>query len=443
MYENYPIDTAALSGDQELSISGFTGRESTHYPLTVQAQPGPEIGLRVQYDTDVFDADSIAALIERFERVLVAMTADPTRRLSSTDLLDEGERVRLDELANRAVLNGPAPASTPVSIPGLFAARVAEAPDAVALVCGDRSWTYRELDEASNRLAHMLAGHGVGPGQCVVLLSNRSAEAIAAILAVLKTGAAYLPIDPAAPAARIEFMIADATPIAAITTAGLRSRLDGCDLPVIDLGDPAVDAQPSTGLPGPAPDDVAHVIYTSGTTGVPKGVTVTHNNVAQLFDTLEAGVALTPEQVWSQFHSLAFDFSVWEIWGALLHGGRLVIVPEVVARSPHDFHALLIAQQVTVLTQTPSAVAALLTARTGIDDVGDRRRSLPDRGGGSVGAGSGDGQCLRAHRDDDVDVEECPLGRGVRRAADRIAGNAGRGLCVGLLAASGARRGGR
>ena len=128
VYENYPIDTAALSGDHELSISEFTGRESTHYPLTVQAQPGPELGLRVEYDTDVFDADSIAALIERFERVLVAMTADPTRRLSSMDVLDDGERVRLDELGNRAVLDGPAPASAPVSIPVLFAAQVAERP---------------------------------------------------------------------------------------------------------------------------------------------------------------------------------------------------------------------------------------------------------------------------------------------------------------------------
>ena len=133
---------------------------------------------------------------------------------------------------NRAVLTQPAPVA--VSVPVLFAAQVARAPEAVALTFGDRSMTYRELDEAANRLAHLLSGQGVGPGACVALLLERSAQAVVAMLAVLKTGAAYLAIDPALPAARIEFMLADAAPIAAITTTGLASRLDGCDLAVID-----------------------------------------------------------------------------------------------------------------------------------------------------------------------------------------------------------------
>ena len=155
-----------------------------------------------------------------------------------------------------------------------------------------------------------------------------SAEAIVAILAVLKTGAAYLPIDPALPAARMEFMLEDAAPIAAITTADLRSRLDGFDLVVIDVDDPR-NRRPtrSTALPAPVPDEIAYLIYTSGTTGVPKGVAITHRNVTQLLASLDAG--LPAAGVWPLCHSLAFDVSVWEIFGALLRGGRLVVVPEV------------------------------------------------------------------------------------------------------------------
>src|SRR5262249_31554012 len=159
----------------------------------IQAQPGHELGLRVKFDADVFDTASIGALIQRLERVLVAVTAEPTRRLSSLDVLDAGEHARLDGWGNRAVLTQPA--STPVSIPVVLAAQVARTPEAVAISCGERWWTYRELDEAANRLAHLLADQGVGPGACVALLLPRSAEAIVAIVAVLKTGAAYLPID--------------------------------------------------------------------------------------------------------------------------------------------------------------------------------------------------------------------------------------------------------
>ena len=219
------------------------------------------------------------------------------------------------------------------------------------------SLTYREVEEAAERLAQLLAGQGAGPGQRVALLLERSAQAIVAILAVLKTGAAYLPIDPVMPTARIKFIIADSAPMAAVTTAAFAGRLDGCDLLVIDVDDSRVDTQPSTALPAPSGDDVAYLIYTSGTTGTPKGVAVTHHNVTQLLAQLDAG--LPAAGVWSLCHSLAFDVSVWEIFGALLRGGRVVVVPQSVVTSPPDLHDVLVAERVSVLTQTPSAVAML------------------------------------------------------------------------------------
>ncbi|WP_094288542.1 non-ribosomal peptide synthetase [Mycobacterium lehmannii] len=357
LYESYPIDTSALSGLQELAVTEFTNREYNHYPLSVMALPGHELGLRVEFDATVFSTTEIDAMIDRFQRILVSMTADATQRLAEIEVLDADECEELDAWANRAVLSRPV--STPMSIPARFEAQVARTPEAIAITFDGRSMTYGELDEAANRVATLLAMHGAGPGRSVALLVPRSDDAIVGMLAVLKTGAAYLPIDPAVPAARLEFMLADAAPVAAITTPELRSRLDGSGVPVVEVDDPAIDMYPSTTLLPPAPDDVAYLIYTSGTTGVPKGVAVTHHNVTQVLESLHADMPAGSGQVWSQWHSLVFDVSVWEIWGALLHGSRLVVVPESVAASPDHLHELLVAEGVTVLYQTPSAVGML------------------------------------------------------------------------------------
>ncbi|WP_415822860.1 amino acid adenylation domain-containing protein, partial [Mycobacterium senriense] len=376
-WQNFAGDPTGLAlGDVQVSpvpMDTRTARVDLTFSLGERWSEAGElagIGGTVEFRTDVFDTQSIETLIERFQRVLAALTADPSRRLSSVDVLDTDEHAHLDEIGNRAVLARTA--STAASIPAVFAAEVTRAPEALAVTFEDHSMSYRELDEASNRLAHLLAGLGAGPGQCVALLLPRSAEAVVAIMAVLKTGAAYLAIDPAHPAARMEFMVADAAPIAAITNAGLAGRLDERQLPVIDVDDPRIPGYPCTGLPAPDPDNVAYLIYTSGTTGVPKGVAVAHQNVLRLLETLNADQELRGTGAWSQCHSLAFDFSVWEIFGALLHGGRLVVVPDAVVRSPEDLHALLIAEQVAVLSQTPSAFYALQAADARAPESDDR-----------------------------------------------------------------------
>ncbi len=255
-----------------------------------------------------------------------------------------------------------------------FAEYPGRAPQRIAVSGPDGSLTYGELDRRSNQLAHALRGRGVGPGALVGLCARPGGDLIVAILAIHKAGAGYLPLDPAYPDARLEFLVTDAGPchvVADHERPGIEKLVDGVTR--LDAERAGIAAMPSGPLAvSPMLDDPAYVIYTSGTTGAPKGVVLSHRNMARLFTQTDRWFGFSSRDVWTLFHSYAFDFSVWEIWGALAYGGRLVVVPPLVSRSPEDFRQLVRRERVTVLNQTPSAFAAFIAADgTAVDPLGE------------------------------------------------------------------------
>jgi amino acid adenylation domain-containing protein len=239
----------------------------------------------------------------------------------------------------------------------------------VALRWAAGALTYAQLDERANQLANHLLGLGVGPEVIVGLSAPRSPEMIVAILGILKAGGAYLPLDPGYPQERLAFMIEDARAPVLVTFGSSLGATDSARVVALDTERPQIARSPTTRPARAAgPDSLAYVIYTSGSTGRPKGVMVEHGNVTRLFTSTAPWFNFGPTDTFTLFHSCAFDFSVWEIWGALLHGGRLVLVPTEITRSPAAFHQLLRDEQVTILCQTPSAWKQLVRAEEIVPD---------------------------------------------------------------------------
>ncbi|MFD6158646.1 non-ribosomal peptide synthase/polyketide synthase [Nocardia sp. NPDC060256] len=321
--------------------------------------------IEITYATDLFEPGTIAVLGRRFTQVLAAIAADPTVVLGDIQLLSAEEQQRAlyewaSSGADEAVADG--------TLADRFAAAAALDPAAAAVRAGGRTLSYAELDEWSNRLARRLIAAGVGPETLVAVALPRTAELVVALLAVVKSGGGCLPIDPNYPTDRIEYILDDARPICAVTSATTELARGWFGGPVIDIdatlpatidGSAVTDADRRAPL---HPAQVAYVIYTSGSTGQPKGVVVPHRNVLRLLDNTQRQFGFGPSDVWTLFHSYAFDFSVWELWGALLHGGTLVVVDYYTSRSPQQFRELLIAERITVLNQTPSAFYQLIAA---------------------------------------------------------------------------------
>ncbi|MFD1319760.1 amino acid adenylation domain-containing protein [Micromonospora sonneratiae] len=316
----------------------------------------------LEYATALFDQTTAHRYTRYLHHILTQMVEHPDRPIAELTLLDPAERHQL-----LAVNNDTTAYPADRTIHALFEERAAATPDAVALTFEGQSLSYDDLNNRANQLAHHLREHGIGPDSLVAVCMERSPEMIVGLLAILKAGGAYLPLDPAHPAERLTYLLRDSTPSIVLTHDATRTLLDGLtSAPVVDLDAHAADW---AGLPrtDPAvdltPGNLAYVIYTSGSTGQPKGVMVEHANVVRLFSATADWFGFGPADVWSLFHSFAFDFSVWEIWGALLHGGRLVIVPQLTSRSPADFYRLLCDEGVTVLNQTPSAFRSLIAAQ--------------------------------------------------------------------------------
>ncbi len=344
-----------------VEVLGAQMSEGTEFPLQVTFNRSPltsYTGLSVEYDSSRIAADQAEAIYRYYHRVFELMAADPAADPSELDLLSPQERVQV--LVEWSGGKGDYPRGE--CLHELFALRAAEDPEATALVFEGGGLSYGELNVWANRLAGCLRSRGVGPETAVALLQERSPELVASILGVLKAGGTYVPIDPEAPEERIRFVLSDAGARTVVTREGLRGRVPE------GVGVVCMDGEDLAGFPaaevagGAVAQSLAYVIYTSGSTGHPKGVGVPHANVVRLLSATQEWFGFGRQDVWTLFHSYAFDFSVWELWGALALGGRLVVVPYWVSRSPEAVYELLCAEGVTVLNQTPSAFRQLQQA---------------------------------------------------------------------------------
>ena len=358
-YQRQPEEMFALPGVRVQPLAVSTGTAKFDILIDLQEYDGRTDGV-IEVSADLFDPATAQRLRDHFVNALTTLAANPDTPLSTFLMLTPSELAQAITEWNPS-----ADVAVTSTVHGRFARRAAERPDDIAVTHRGASCSYGELERRGNQLASLLAGLGVRTGDLVAVCVEPSIDLVVAILGILKSGAAYLPLDTSYPADRIRFTLTDADVRAVVTSSAQTALVTSHPAPrvLMDEDRARLDAQPSGPVAASvAVDDRCYVIYTSGSTGRPKGVEVTHANVARLFDATDAWFSFGPTDVWTLFHSAAFDFSVWELWGALLYGGRLVVVDYDISRSPAECHALLARERVTVLNQTPSALKQLIDA---------------------------------------------------------------------------------
>lgn len=358
--QNAPAPQIRLDQLELTPVPVYNGMAPFDLLLSLTESGNKLIGF-FEYSTELFDEQTIARMTSHWHALIESILANPSCPVKHLNLLPPDERQQLLDW-------GRAKTSEPVTccIHERFEHAAALTPEAVAVSYEDQSLTYAELDGRANALARQLRQLGVDAEVRVGVYMERSLDLVIAILAVLKAGGAYVPLDPAYPKQRIEYIAGDAQLSLLLTQTSLLDTLPDTKLVTVNLDefDVASESHQQLGL-NSNPDQLAYVIYTSGSTGQPKGVLVEHRNVIRLFEQTQAWFQFDNNDVWTLFHSHAFDFSVWEMWGALFYGGRLVVVPYLVSRSPESLHELLHSEGVTVLCQTPSAFRQLARYQDG------------------------------------------------------------------------------
>ncbi|WP_248141655.1 non-ribosomal peptide synthetase [Burkholderia gladioli] len=365
-----PPDDSDNPDNPDQDIQWLGGSERTNYPFTLSVEDfGVALGLTAQVIHPISPERVCGYMHHVLGQLADALEHAPHTAVRELAVLPADERELLLETWNRT--DTPYPAH--LCVHQLFEQQVQRTPEAIALVWEEQSLTYDQLNIQANRLAHRLIELGVRPDTRVALCAERSPAMVIALLAILKAGGAYVPLDPAYPGERLSHILHDAQPLLLLADAvGQQTLADQWgQLPMLALEQPLPadlkTSNPNTQAIGLTPAHLAYVIYTSGSTGTPKGVMVEHAQIVRLFDVTQASYGFNEQDVWCLFHSIAFDFSVWELWGALRYGGRLVIVPNDVARFAPDFHRLVCKQNVTVLNQTPSAFKAFIEADANSD----------------------------------------------------------------------------